>query len=163
MPANVAAHEAVIERLYAALGAGDGDAMAACYTDDATFEDPAFGRLENGRPQAMWRMLTSRGGDVDVTLVDRKASPGGTATAHWLADYTFTDTGRQVHNDVHASFVFRDGLIAAQRDTFDLRAWGAQALGPIPGLLGYTPLLGLIVRHRAGGTLAAFMAGEQHD
>jgi ketosteroid isomerase-like protein len=161
MPADAAAHEAVIDRLYAALGAGDGDAMAACYTDDATFEDPAFGRLEDGRGQAMWRMLTARGGEIAITLVDRKATAGGQATAHWLADYTFTDTGRKVHNDVQASFVFRDGLIAAHRDRFDLRVWGAQALGTVPGLLGYTPLLGLIVRRRTSGTLAAFMAGEQ--
>jgi ketosteroid isomerase-like protein len=161
MPADIAAHEAVIDRLYAALGAGDGAAMAACYTEDATFEDPAFGRLEDGRGQAMWRMLTSRGGDIEITLVERRASPGGQATAHWLADYTFTETGRPVHNDVHASFIFRDGLIAAHRDRFDLRAWGAQALGPVPGLLGHTPLLGLLVRHRTGGALAAFMAGEQ--
>lgn len=161
MPADVAANEALIERLYAALDAGDGDAMAACYTEDATFEDPAFGHLENGRGQAMWRMLCGRtGGELRVRLVERRAEPGGTGTAHWLADYTFTDTGRPVHNDVRASFVFRDGLIAAHRDRFDLRAWGAQALGPVPGLLGHTPLLGLIVRRRAGASLDAFLAGE---
>jgi ketosteroid isomerase-like protein len=161
MSADIAAHEAVIERLYRALGAGDGDTMSACYTEDATFEDPAFGRLEDGRGQAMWRMLTSRGGDVQVTLVDRRAGADGTATAHWLADYTFTETGRTVHNDVHASFVFRGGLIAAHRDRFDLRAWGAQALGPVPGLLGYTPLLALMLRRRTSATLAAYIAGEQ--
>lgn len=135
--------------------------MADCYTEDATFEDPAFGRLEDGRGQAMWRMLTSRGGDLDVQLVDRQAGADGKATAHWLADYTFTDTGRKVHNDVHASFVFRDGLIAAHRDRFDLRAWAGQALGPIPALLGFTPLLGLMMHRKTGGRLDAFMAGEQ--
>jgi ketosteroid isomerase-like protein len=161
MPADIVAHEAVIERLYAALAAGDGDGMSACYTDDATFEDPAFGRLEDGRGQAMWRMLTSRGGEIKITLVDRRAGTDGTATAHWLADSTFTDTGRPVHNDVHASFVFRDGLIAAHRDRFDLRLWASQALGPVPGLLGYTPILGLMLRRKTGGRLAAYIAGEQ--
>jgi ketosteroid isomerase-like protein len=161
MPADIAAHEAVIDRLYAALDAGDGDAMSACYTKDATFEDPAFGRLEDGRGQAMWRMLTSRGGDLTITLVDRHAGADGTASAHWLADYTFTNTGREVHNDVHSSFVFRDGLIAAHRDRFDLRVWGAQALGRVPGLLGYTPVLGLMIRRKTSGTLTAYIAGEQ--
>ncbi|MCW3039702.1 MAG: Ketosteroid isomerase-related protein [Solirubrobacterales bacterium] len=161
MPEDVAANEALIERLYAAMNDGDGDAMAACYAPDATFEDPAFGHLEDGRGQAMWRMLCSRaGGDLEVTLVERRAEPGGTGTAHWLADYTFTETGRKVHNDVHASFIFRDGLIAAHRDRFDLRVWGGQALGPIPGLLGYTPLLGLMVRRRTAGSLAGFMAKD---
>lgn len=161
MSADVAANEATIDRLYAAMNAGDGDAMAACYTADATFEDPAFGHLEDGRGQAMWRMLCSRasdGGNLKVQVVDRKAEPGGTGTAHWLADYTFTDTGRPVHNDVKASFVFRDGLIAAHRDVFDLRVWGGQALGTVPGLLGYTPVLGLMVRRKANAGLDAFLA-----
>ena len=161
MTADAAAHEAVIDRLYAALGSGDGEAMAACYTSDATFEDPAFGRLQNGRGQAMWRMLTARGGDLKITVVERQAAADGTATAHWLADYTFTDTGRKVHNDVQASFVFRDGLIAEHHDRFDLRAWGAQALGPVAGVLGYTPILAVIVRRKTSSALATHLAGEQ--
>jgi ketosteroid isomerase-like protein len=162
MDIDVAACEATIDRLYAAMNAGDGDAMAACYTPDATFEDPAFGHLEDGRGQAMWRMLCARaGGDLKITVVERQVAPNGTGTAHWLADYTFTDTGRPVHNDVHASFVFRDGLIAAHRDRFDLRAWGAQALGTVPGLLGYTPILSLMVRRRTSAGLDAFLAGTR--
>lgn len=161
MPDDVAACEATIDRLYTAMNAGDGDAMAACYTPDATFEDPAFGHLEDGRGQAMWRMLCGRaGGNLKVTVVERKAEAGGTGTAHWLADYTFTDTGRQVHNDVRASFVFRGGLISAHRDRFDLRVWGGQALGTVPGLLGYTPILGLMVHRKTAKSLDAFIAGE---
>lgn len=160
MSVDTAAHQVVIERLYAGLAAGDGEAMAACCTPEATFEDPAFGRLSDGRGQAMWRMLTSRGGKVAVELHDRSAAVDGTGSAHWTADYTFTDTGRRVHNDVRASYVFSDGLIAEHRDRFDLRAWAGQALGPVPALLGYTPLLGLIVRRRAVGTLDAFLAAQ---
>jgi SnoaL-like domain len=40
--------EATIHALYAALDRHDGEGAAACYTDDAVFEDPAFGRLEGG-------------------------------------------------------------------------------------------------------------------
>lgn len=152
---------ATIERLYAALNAGDGEAMAACYTPDATFEDPAFGRLAGGAGQDMWRMLTARAGDLQVDLVDRSASEDGTAgTAHWTADYTFTETGRKVHNDVRATFVFRDGLIAEHRDVFDLRAWGAQALGPVGRVLGLSPLLKLIIRRKTRGQLATFRAAR---
>lgn len=162
MIADAAAHEAVIDRLYAALGSGDGEAMAACYTPDATFEDPAFGRLQNGRGQAMWRMLTARGGDLKITVVQRHAAAtDGTATAHWLADYTFTDTGRKVHNDVQASFVFRDGLIAEHRDRFDLRSWGAQALGAVAGMLGYTPILAVMVRRKTNAALTAHLTEER--
>ena len=40
--------EETIKRLYDALDRHDGDGAAACYADDAVFEDPAFGRLEDG-------------------------------------------------------------------------------------------------------------------
>jgi ketosteroid isomerase-like protein len=157
--AGLAAHEALIERLYAAMAAGDGDAMAACYTADATFEDPAFGHLEDGRGQAMWRMLCSNAGDnLKVQLLEREVSANGTGTAHWVADYTFTDTGRPVHNDIHATFVFRDGLIAAHRDRFDLRAWAGQALGPVPALLGRTPLLSMMMHRKTSRRLDKFLA-----
>jgi len=152
---------ATIDRLYAALDAGDGEAMAACYTPDATFEDPAFGRLTDGAAQDMWRMLTARAGELRAQVVDRAASEDGTAgTAHWTADYTFTETGRQVHNDVHAAFVFCDGLIAEHRDAFDLRGWAGQALGPVGSILGLTPLLGLIIRRKTSGQLKTFRAAR---
>lgn len=163
-PAGIAAHEELVERLYAAMDAGDGDAMAACYTDDATFEDPAFGHLEDGRGQAMWRMLCqSSGGNLRVVLLAREVSPNGTGTAHWTADYTFSETGRPVHNDVRATFVFRDGLIAAHRDRFNLRVWAGQALGPAPALLGRTPLLTLMLHRRTGGKLDDFIAAHAHQ
>lgn len=152
---------ATIDRLYAALHAGDGEAMAACYTTDATFEDPAFGRLTGGAGQDMWRMLTARAGDLRVELVARSVTADATAgTAHWQADYTFTETGRKVHNDVHAAFVFRDGLIAEHRDDFDLRAWGGQALGPVGTILGLTPLLKVIIRRKTSGQLKTFRAAR---
>lgn len=160
-PAEVAAHEELVERLYAAMDAGDGESMAACYTEDATFEDPAFGHLEDGRGQAMWKMLCqSSGGNLSVVLLDREVSPNGTGTAHWTADYTFSETGRAVHNDVRATFVFRDGLIAAHRDSFDLRRWAGQALGPVPALLGRTPLLSVMLHRRTAGKLDAFIAAH---
>jgi hypothetical protein len=36
---------------------------------------------------------------------------------------------------------FADGLIARQKDTFDLWAWASQALGPVGKWLGWTPIL----------------------
>jgi ketosteroid isomerase-like protein len=152
---------ATIDRLYVALNAGDGEAMATCYTADATFEDPAFGRLTDGAGQDMWRMLTARAGDLSVELVDRSASDDGTAgAAHWVADYTFTQTGRKVHNDIRATFVFRDGLIAEHRDAFDLRSWAAQALGPVGKVMGLTPLLKIVIRRKTAGQLETFRAAR---
>lgn len=150
--------EATIERLYAALEAGDGDAMAACYAPGATFEDPAFGRLEGREVGAMWRMLTSRSTGVAVELREHAAT-GTTGTAHWIATYDFGPRQRRVVNDVRAAFRFTpDGLITEHVDSFDLARWGAQAMGPVQGALGRTPVLGLLVRRTTRRQLDAFLA-----
>lgn len=148
---------AVIDRLYAAMNAGDGEAMAACYTQDAVFEDPAFGELRDGAGQDMWRMLTARATDLTVEVPERDAT-ATSGTAHWIAAYDFQ--GRPVVNDIRATYVFRDGLIADHRDVFDLHAWASQAMGPVGKVLGYTPLLKLLVRRRTAGQLAAFRAAR---
>ncbi|PZQ55972.1 MAG: ketosteroid isomerase, partial [Variovorax paradoxus] len=54
MPADNAL---TIRRFYDAFAALDGDTMAACYAEDAAFDDEAFslrGRREVG---SMWKML----------------------------------------------------------------------------------------------------------
>ena len=56
----------LIERFYAAFDRHDGDAMAACYTPDVRFSDPAFGELRGPQAGAMLRMLTSRSTDLRV-------------------------------------------------------------------------------------------------
>ena len=145
--------EATIRRLYAALAAGDGDAMAACYTGDASFEDPAFGRLEGAEVGAMWRMLAARSTGVEVELREHAATPT-TGNANWVAHYRFGPQQRPVVNDVHTSYRFApDGRIAEQVDRFDLARWGAQAMGPVQGLLGHTPLLGVLLRRTARAQL----------
>ena len=130
--------------------------MAACYGPDARFSDPVFSDLRGAEPGAMWRMLTSRSTDLSVRLAAHAAA-GETGEANWIADYTFS-TGRRVHNDVRASFRFRDGLIVEHRDAFSFYAWSRQALG-IAGLaLGWTPILRAQVQRQARGQLDAFLA-----
>jgi ketosteroid isomerase-like protein len=136
--------------------------MAACYTADASFSDPVFRDLKGDEPGAMWRMLTGRADDLSVELVEHDADDE-TGTAHWLASYTFTQTGRHVDNDVRASFRFRDGLIAEHRDQFGFHRWARQALGPTGLLLGWAPPLQGSVRGRARKGLDEFMAGEGKD
>ena len=100
----------LIERFYGAFAALDGDTMAACYAPNARFSDPVFVGLTGAEPGAMWRMLTARAKEFEVTLAEHDADDRH-GTAHWLADYTFS-TGRRVHNDVRAEFQFADGRIA---------------------------------------------------
>ena len=61
-----------------------------------------------------------------------------TGIASWQALYTFSKTGRYVHNKITAYFEFKDGLIIKHTDVFSLYRWAQQALG-IPGyFLGWT-------------------------
>ncbi len=132
--------------------------MAACYHPEARFSDPAFGELRGAEIGRMWRMLTERGEELEVELLEHGADERS-GTARWVARYPFAATGRRVVNDIQAQFRFRDGLIAEHDDRFDLRRWAAQALGPAGRILGLTPFLAPVVRRRARGQLASFERG----
>ena len=152
-------NEEVIRNLYEAFDSGDGDQMAACYHDEATFCDPVFGELECADLRAMWRMLTERGTDLRVEFSDVEADDAK-GRAHWEAWYTFSATGKKVHNIIEARFEFRDGLIVRHVDTFDLWRWMRQALG-VPGvLLGWTSLLQNKVSAEAHKGLAQWRAEQ---
>jgi ketosteroid isomerase-like protein len=140
-----------ITRLYDALNRHDGDGAAGCYADDAVFEDPAFGRLEDGAVKDMWRMLCERSDDLEVVLLEHDER-----TAHWAATYTFTSTGRRVVNDIRSRFAFEGDLIRDQVDEFSLRRWGAQALGTRGTVLATIGLLGRAVRSQARGNLERY-------
>jgi len=133
--------------------------MAGCYAPEATFEDPAFGRLEAEDARAMWRMLVSRAVDLTVEVSEIEANDE-TGSARWIAHYTFTQTGRPVVNDIRASFRFADELIVEHRDRFDWWRWARQALGPPGLLLGWNPVFHNAVRKKARGTLAEFRERE---
>src|SRR3954464_2914514 len=145
----------LIQRFYAAFNDHDGDTMAPCYAPSAHFWDPVFGDLNGQEPGAMWRMLTGRAPDLTVQLAAH-SSEGDSGTAHWIAHYTFSQTGRKVVNDIRATFTFRDGLIADHRDDFDFTKWARQAIG-IPGLL---PPVRSAIRKKARAGLDEYMARD---
>lgn len=147
----------LIETFYRAFQRRDAEAMAACYAVDVVFEDPAFGQLRGVDAGDMWRMLCARAKDLEVRFSDVQADDTG-GSAHWEADYLFSQTGRTVHNRIDATFRFRDRLIVEHRDRFDLWAWSRQALG-LPGvLLGWSPLLRNKVRSQARRGLTQFQS-----
>jgi ketosteroid isomerase-like protein len=149
-------NDELIQRFYGAFARHDPAAMAACYTPDVHFSDPVFTDLHGEEPGAMWEMLIGRGPDLKITLVEHEADQER-GSAHWLADYTFSATGRQVHNDVRAEFSFENGLIASHRDRFDLYSWSRQAIGPVGILLGWTRPLQSRLRRTARDSLDEFM------
>jgi ketosteroid isomerase-like protein len=143
----------LIDRLYAALDAADGETMASLYAPDAVFSDPAFGELRGEEAGDMWRMLCAQAKDLTVAVSDVEADDAS-GSASWVAHYTFSATGRPVENRVSAEFRFRDGKIAEHRDSFSMWRWSRQALGPAAIALGSNPVGQALVRRRARGQLA---------
>jgi len=146
----------LIDRFYTAFNERDAETMARSYTDDATFEDPAFGELTADEARDMWRMLLGRATD-ELHAEYRDIHADDTAgTAHWEAYYTFQ--GHPVHNDIDATFSFKHGLITRHVDDFDWPRWAGQALG-LPGrVLGRTSFLHSRVRGTARRQLEEFRA-----
>lgn len=146
----------LVTTLYTALNAHNGEAMAACYHPEATFSDPVFTDLRGDQVGNMWRMLCHRGKDLAVTC-DGVRADDSTGQAHWEATYTFSATGRQVHNAIDAAFTFEDGLILTHRDRFSLWRWAGMALGLKGRLLGGLPFVQKAIRKQARDGLSTFV------
>lgn len=149
-------HEQCIRDFYAAFARRDAAGMARCYHPDIFFSDPAFPALHGNEATAMWAMLCARGKDLELILGDASADSEG-GTAHWEAKYTFSQTGRRVHNKIDACFAFRDGKIVRHVDRFSFWAWARQALGPVGSLLGWFGPFKSVVRRKADRGLREFM------
>ena len=151
---------ALIQRFYEAFARRDAANMAACYHAEARFSDPAFPDLQGADIGAMWTMLCERAQDFSLSFSAVKTE-GDRGSAHWEARYLFSKTGRQVHNVIDASFVFRDGLIIQHDDRFDFWRWSRMALGAPGLLLGWSGFLRGKVQAEAAKGLAAFKRSRQ--
>ena len=145
----------LIQDFYGAFQRLDAEAMAACYASDVTFSDPVFPALHGAEAGDMWRMLARRAKDFSVRF-DGIRADDASGEAHWVATYLFSQTGRTVVNDIHASFEFRAGKIVRHTDRFSLWRWARQALGTKGLLLGWAPFLQSAVRKQAASGLALF-------
>ncbi|MCB0542142.1 MAG: nuclear transport factor 2 family protein [Saprospiraceae bacterium] len=146
----------LIRQLYGCFQKKDYRGMAACYHPDATFRDPVFD-LKNGKEvAAMWHFLCISGKDLEIEFshVQADAQKG---IASWEARYTFSRTGRKVHNRIRAQFEFSDNLIIRHRDDFSFWRWSRQAFGMAGLLLGWTPFFHRKVSGTAGAGLRKFI------
>jgi ketosteroid isomerase-like protein len=150
----------LIRDFYTCFANRDARGMAACYHPAVKFSDEVFTDLEGAQANGMWRMLCERGKDLRIEFRGIKANDS-TGSAHWEAWYTFSATGRPVHNKIDAHFEFRNGKIFRHRDTFDFRAWASQALGLTGRLLGWSGFLKKRVRAKAAKSLATFMRNQK--
>lgn len=149
--------ETLINKFYTAFQAKDYKTMQSCYHDEAVFSDPAFQNLSSKEVKAMWQMLLTASADLRVEF-GRVQSNGTSGKAHWEAWYTFTTTGRKVHNIIDAEFEFKDGKIFRHTDKFGFWRWSRQALGTSGLLLGWTPIVRNKVRETAKRRLSKFLS-----
>ena len=149
----MSSNDDVIVRFYEAFAAGDPDTMASCYHEQIHFHDPVFQDLDGPDVMRMWRLLLGRSDDLKISLGNHQAD-GDTGSAHWSAVYTFSQTGRVVHNEIDASFKFEDGLIIDHRDSFDFWKWTRMALGAPGVLLGWSPIVQGKIRKQSALLLA---------
>lgn len=147
----------LIEKFYNAFSTLDAETMASCYHEDVIFEDPAFGVLNGEHAGNMWRMLCESQKDKDfrMTFSDINSNEN-TGQAKWEAFYTFSKTGRKVHNKISANFEFKDGKIIKHTDQFNLHQWSKQALGLKGIMLGRTRYFKNKLRHQTRGLLTKF-------
>ena len=149
----------LIEEFYTAFEALDAEGMVACYHDNVQFEDPAFGLLKGERAKNMWRMLCHSQKGKDFKIVSSNIRDQGAHTvAHWEAYYTFSKTGRKVHNKINAYFEFEDGKIKKHIDSFDVYEWSKQAMGLKGMLLGRTQFFKRKIKEQTNSLLDAFEA-----
>jgi len=132
--------------------------MQECYHPQASFSDPVFHTLKSHEVKAMWEMLITAGKDLKVSFSDIKANDTS-GTCRWEAWYTFSRTGRKVHNIIDASFEFQDGKILKHQDAFDFWRWSRQALGLTGFLLGWTSAIQEKISETAHKSLQKFMRG----
>jgi len=152
-------HEEIIIDFYTCFKNGDAEGMVKHYADNITFEDPAFGILEGSEAKNMWRMLLSRATDLSITFSEVWVD-GNKGGAHWEAQYTFSKTGRRVHNKIDAEFTFEQGKIISHQDHFNFWKWSQMALGPFGLFFGYTPIVKNKVRTTVKKALKAYSQAQ---
>ena len=142
----------LLQQLYTGLDQHNHKAMDACYHPNATFRDIAFDL--NGKKQihAMWHMICD--GDIRATFNIVQADEQN-GTVNLVDDYTFSSTGRRVHNVIDSRLRFRDGLIIEHHDSCDPRVWAEMALGGAGGWLAGR--FRVLRSFKAGEKLRAFI------
>ena len=148
-----------IESFYSAFQRKDWQTMQSCYHNEILFSDPVFRNLKGPEAKAMWHMLALAGKDLALTFKNITAD-ASSGSCDWDAHYSFSRTGRKVHNIIQARFEFKDGKIIKHTDSFDLWKWTSMALGISGSLLGWTPIIQSKIRETADKNLKKFI--EEH-
>ena len=136
--------------------------MQQCYHPDVRFSDPVFPKLKGAEAGLMWEMLLSRSNDLTITFGNVQADYRK-GSCDWEAVYTFSATGRKVHNVIHAEFLFKNDLISRHDDHFSFYEWATQALGLTGKLLGWSRFLEQKIQRKAADGLQKFMQHKSNS
>lgn len=149
-------NETLIHHFYQAFQKGNYRVMQEAYHPEASFSDPVFQHLTVAEVKAMWQMLITSARDLEITYGRVKADDLN-GRCQWEARYTFSATGRKVHNVIETRMQFRDGKILHHHDHFVFWRWSRMALGSTGLLLGWTPYLLRAVRKKARRSLEKYI------
>ena len=148
--------EKITTNFYSAFQQKNADGMNECYHQDLHFEDPAFGKLSYGQTCSMWKMLCDSAKDLSIEFSIMKVEEEYVETK-WIAEYTFSKTGRFVCNEITAQLKFKDNKIVQHTDIFDLFKWAKQAMGLQGWLIGSTPFFRKKLQQQTSSQLAKYM------
>jgi len=147
----------IIKQFYQEFNLKDFQAMNQHYAKEVEFYDPAFRLLKNDEVRAMWHMLCAAARDLSIECTSATIMENGKVNATWEAHYTFSGTGRRVHNVINAEFTFIEDKIIQHHDHFDMSKWTRMALGTPGVLLGWTSWMKNKVSGKARNNLLKFM------
>ena len=102
-------------------------------------------------------MLCKRAKDFSLNYSDIKSVDEEYYTCNWVANYTFSATGKKVTNRVKAFMRIQNGKITEHSDAFRLSTWMAQALGFKGYWLGWTGFMKRAVQKKARLNLTTYM------
>lgn len=153
-------NKALIEKFYSSFERLDHEGMGACYHEEVTFTDPVFPSLKGKQARAMWKMLidalSKNRGEWKLEFTDVVADEEK-GSCRWDAHYTFSLTGRKVHNIITANFLFKDEKIIKHDDIFDFYRWARMAFGPVGFFLGWTQFFKRKLQRKTSERLTSFI------
>lgn len=163
----MSAHYNIVYSYFDAFKQLDWKTMQNCYTEEAIFLDAVMGGLYGEEIKAMWQMLLSRNKGIAITVknmefdgeevINSAGIAGYYCKVHWDAVYTFTPTGKKVHNKIISNIRVENDKIAEQFDQFGFYRWARQAFGLTGALLGWTPFFRKKVMNKARNNLKNYI------
>jgi ketosteroid isomerase-like protein len=150
-------NENIITRFYSAFQQKNAAEMNHCYAENIAFSDPVFGLLHGEEVRNMWEMLCKNGKDLQLSFGNLQLLDEEYATCDWVAQYTFSQTGRRVVNNIKAHIRIENGIITEHTDAFDIYKWSRQALGLKGWLFGWTAWFQKKLQQKTRAALNSYM------